>query len=95
MPGRRSVSLPGAGGEAPTVLDLRGKTADEALEETIAALDRAALAGAPSLRIIHGHGTGRLRAVLRDYLKDSPYVVGFRAGERAEGGDGVTTAEMR
>ena len=95
MPGRRSVSLPGAGAEAPTILDLRGKTADEALEETVAALDRAALAGAPSLRIIHGHGTGRLKAVLRDYLQDSPYVVGFRAGERAEGGDGVTIAELR
>jgi len=95
MPGRRSVSLPGAGAETPTILDLRGKTADEALEETVAALDRAALAGAPSLRIIHGHGTGRLKGVLRGYLKDSPYVVGFRAGERAEGGDGVTIAELR
>jgi DNA mismatch repair protein MutS2 len=94
-PGRRSVSLSGTASEAPTVLDLRGKTAEDALEETIAALDCAALAGAPSLRIIHGHGTGKLKAVLRDYLKDSPYVAAFRAGERAEGGDGVTIAELR
>lgn len=94
-PGRKGVSLSGGEGEAPTVLDLRGKTAEEALDETIAALDKAALSGAPSLRIIHGHGTGRLKAVLRDYLKDSPYVATFRAGERAEGGDGVTIAELR
>ncbi len=81
--------------EAATVLDLRGRMADEALDATVAALDRAALAGSPLLRIIHGHGTGRLKAVIRDYLKDSPYVSTFRAGERAEGGDGVTVVGLR
>ena len=81
--------------EAATVLDLRGRMADEALDATVAALDRAALAGAPLLRIIHGHGTGRLKAVIRDYLKSSPYVLAFRAGERAEGGDGVTVVELK
>ena len=77
------------------MLDLRGKTADEALELTVSALDRAALAGVPVLRIIHGHGTGRLKAALRGYLKDSPYVGTFRAGERPEGGDGVTIVELK
>ena len=77
------------------VLDVRGKTAEEALEETVASLDRAALTGAPSLRIIHGHGSGRLKSVLRDYLKDSPYVATFRAGDRVEGGDGATVVELR
>jgi DNA mismatch repair protein MutS2 len=81
--------------EAATVLDLRGRMADEALDTTVAALDRATLAGAPLLRIIHGHGTGRLKAVIRDYLKGSPYVASFRAGERAEGGDGVTVVELK
>lgn len=81
--------------EAPTVLDLRGRTAEEALEATVAALDRAALAGAPLLRLIHGHGTGRLKSVLRDYLTTSPYVADFRPGERAEGGDGVTVVTLR
>ena len=81
--------------EAATVLDLRGRMADEALDATVAALDKAALAGAPLLRIIHGHGTGRLKTVIREYLKDSPYVAGFRAGERAEGGDGVTVVELK
>jgi DNA mismatch repair protein MutS2 len=81
--------------EAVMVLDVRGKMAEEALDMTIAALDRAALAGTPVVRIIHGHGTGRLKAVLRDYLKGSPYVTGFRAGERSEGGDGVTIVELK
>ena len=81
--------------ETSTVLDVRGRTAEEAMELTVAALDRAALAEVPFLRIIHGHGTGRLKAVLRDYLKRSPYVQTFRSGERAEGGDGVTIAELK
>ena len=81
--------------DVPTVLDVRGRTAEEALDFTISALDRAVLAGARFLRIIHGHGTGRLKAALRDYLKASPYVSTFRAGERAEGGDGVTIVELK
>jgi len=81
--------------EVPTVLDVRGRTAEEALDLTVSALDQAALVGAPFLRIIHGHGTGRLKAALRDYLKASPYVSTFRAGERAEGGDGVTIVGLK
>ncbi len=80
---------------APTALDVRGKAADEALDLLIASLDRAALQGEPSLKIIHGHGTGRLKAALREYLQVSPYVASFRSGERAEGGDGVTIVELK
>jgi len=93
---RRLPSGPSlAEAEAATALDLRGRMADEALDATVAALDRAALAGTPLLRIIHGHGSGRLKTVVRDYLKSSPYVAAFRAGERAEGGDGVTVVELK
>ena len=94
--GPRHIS-PGGGIDLdePTIVDVRGKAADEALDEVVAALDRAALAGAPFLRIIHGHGTGKLKASLRGYLKDSPYVDEFRVGDRAEGGDGVTIATLR
>lgn len=81
--------------EAATAVDVRGQAGDEALESVVAALDRAALAGQPLLRIIHGYGTGRLKAVLREYLTASPYVSRFRAGERAEGGDGVTIVELK
>ncbi|HSA86455.1 MAG TPA: endonuclease MutS2 [Nitrospira sp.] len=81
--------------EEQTVVDVRGQAADEALDQVVAALDRATLDGAPYLRIIHGHGTGRLKSVLREYLKDSSYVESSRPGERAEGGDGVTVAKLR
>jgi len=79
----------------PVVVDVRGQTAEEAQEAVVACLDRAALAGAQTVRIIHGHGTGRLKQALRDYLKTSPYVASFRPGERAEGGDGVTVVSLK
>ncbi|MDP9132667.1 MAG: Smr/MutS family protein, partial [Nitrospirota bacterium] len=75
--------------------DVRGQTADDALDVVMAGLDRAMLGGGPFVRIVHGHGTGRLKAALREYLKASPYVVAFRPGGRAEGGDGVTIVELR
>jgi DNA mismatch repair protein MutS2 len=93
-PGRVSTST-GLGLDEQTVVDVRGQAADEALDQAVAALDRATLSGAPYLRIIHGHGTGRLKSVLRDYLKDSRYVAEFRSGDRAEGGDGVTVVKLR
>ena len=78
-----------------TVVDVRGQAADEALDRVLAALDKATLEGAPYLRIIHGHGTGKLKVTLRAYLKDSPYVASTRPGDRNEGGDGVTVVRMR
>lgn len=75
--------------------DVRGKTAEEAREALLACLDQALLDGVPVVRIIHGHGTGRLKQVLRDYLKGSPYVASFRPGERPEGGDGVTIVNLK
>lgn len=91
---RRVSSGGGLGLDEQTVVDVRGKAADEALDEVVAALDRATLAGVPFLRIVHGHGTGKLKASLRDYLKDSPYVAEFRTGDRTEGGDGVTVVKL-
>lgn len=78
-----------------TVVDVRGQAADEAVDQVLGALDRAMMEGAPYLRIIHGHGTGKLKTALRAYLKDSPYVVDSRPGNRNEGGDGVTIVTMR
>lgn len=82
-------------GDDQALVDVRGQASDEALDHVIAALDRATLTGAPFLRIIHGHGTGKLKATLRRYLRDSPYVVKSRPGDRSEGGDGVTVADLR
>ncbi len=92
---RRVSPSNGLGLDEQTVVDVRGQAVDEALDHVVAALDRAALQDAPYLRIIHGHGTGRLKSALREYLKDSLYVAEFRPGDRAEGGDGVTVARLR
>ena len=92
---QRFLSGGGLGIDEQTVVDVRGQAADDALDQVVAALDRAVLDGAPFLRIIHGHGTGRLKSALREYLKDSPYVAQFRPGDRAEGGDGVTVVKVR
>ncbi|UCD84882.1 MAG: endonuclease MutS2 [Deltaproteobacteria bacterium] len=78
----------------PLSCDLRGKRVDEALNEVIDFLDQATLANHQRISIIHGHGTGALKSAVRDYLKDSPYVRRFRAGELSEGGDGVTVVEL-
>ena len=72
------------------VLDVRGKCADDALDAVAAFLDQASLTSAPLVRVIHGHGTGTLKQVLRDYLKTSRYVTTFHPADRNEGGDGVT-----
>ena len=92
---RRCSPGGGLGLDEQTVVDVRGQAADDALDHVVAMLDRAVLDGAPFLRIIHGHGTGRLKAALREYLKDSPYVAQFRPGDRSEGGDGVTVVKVR
>ncbi len=76
-------------------LDLRGQRADEALAELEAFLDRTALEGADVVFVIHGHGTGALRKVVREYLATSPYVERFRPGGKGEGGDGVSVVSLR
>jgi len=93
--GRMPPAAPARAMEEPGIMDVRGKTADEAIDMLGSQLDRAALSGTPLIRVIHGHGTGRLRQVLREYLKSSPYVSTFRPGERAEGGDGVTIVTLK
>ena len=79
--------------ESPVMeLDLRGMRVDEALDALDDYIDRAYLAELPWVRIIHGKGTGALRKVVRDYLRNHPVVSRYRPGEEGEGGDGVTIA---
>ena len=75
-------------------LDLRGYRCEEALDEIEAYLDKASLVNLSPVYIIHGHGTGALKQVIRDYLASSPYVAKFRPGENAEGGDGVSVVDI-
>ena len=76
-------------------LDLRGYRVEEALDEVENYLDKASLANLSPVYIIHGHGTGALKQALRDFLKTSPYVAKFRAGEDSEGGDGVSVVDIK
>ncbi len=75
-------------------LDLRGYKCEEALDAVEMYLDKASLVNLSPVYIIHGHGTGALKQVIRDYLMHSPYVAKFRPGENAEGGDGVSVVDI-
>ncbi len=78
-----------------TEINLLGKTVDEALAELDKYLDDAYLSHAPSVRIVHGKGTGALRQAVHQYLKRISYVKSFHLGEYGEGDAGVTIAEFK
>ena len=71
-----------------------GQRLDEAIETVEKALDGALLAGAGRFRVVHGHGTGRLRAGLRDHLRKHPAVSRVRAADPREGGNGATIVKL-
>ncbi len=76
-------------------LDVRGQTLDEAILETDTYLDTAFLAGLTEVMVIHGKGTGVLRAGLRDHFRGHSHVKTFRAGQYGEGEDGVTVITLK
>jgi DNA mismatch repair protein MutS2 len=80
---------------ADNAVDLRGATADEAIDRVDAFLDAMLRDGAEAAFVIHGFGTGSLRDAVRSYLDGSRYVARWRPGDREEGGDGVTVAWLR
>ncbi|MBU1277448.1 MAG: Smr/MutS family protein [Proteobacteria bacterium] len=90
----KGVSVQASAGEGLD-LNLIGKRVDEALPLVDKALDQALLAGRGEIRVVHGMGTGRLRAAVREYLAAHPVVASFRPGQRGEGGAGVTVAQVR
>ena len=75
-------------------VDLRGMDTVEALCVLDNYLDSAMRANLPSVRIIHGKGTGVLRAAVQQSLKKNKFVKKFRLGVYGEGEDGVTIAEF-
>lgn len=78
-----------------TEINLLGKTVDEAISSLDKYLDDAYLAHLPSVRIVHGKGTGALRKAVQDYLRRCKYVKSYRQGEYGEGDAGVTIAEFK
>ena len=76
-------------------VDLRGLTADEAIETVERYLGDARVTGFSSIRIIHGKGTGVLRRTISAYLKGHPQVRTSRLGNWNEGDTGVTIVELK
>lgn len=78
-----------------TEINLLGKTVDEALSELDKYLDDAYLAHLPSVRVVHGKGTGALRNAVHSHLKRLKYVKEYRLGEYGEGDAGVTIVTFK
>lgn len=78
-----------------TEINLLGKTVDEAIAELDKYLDDAYLAHMPSVRIVHGKGTGALRKGVHNYLRRQKHVASYRLGEFGEGDAGVTIVEFK
>ncbi len=91
---RKSSSFTVALNEDETVLDLRGRTSEDAIEELEVALDKAVQTREDRLKVIHGHGTEALKKAVRTYLSRSIYVKKWKAGGPDSGGDGITWVEL-
>ena len=78
-----------------TEINLIGKTTDEAIALLDKYLDDAYIAHMPSVRIVHGKGTGALRNAVHNHLKRLKYIKSYHLGEFGEGDAGVTIAEFK
>ena len=78
-----------------TEVDLRGMTIGEAELEVDKFLDESVLSGLSEVSLIHGKGTGALRAGLHEYLRHHPHVRKYRLGRFGEGDIGVTIVELK
>ena len=81
---------------APPAAELKliGMRVEPALDELDLYLDRALLAGLEQVRVVHGHGSGRLREAVREHLRHHPAVASHRAGRKSEGGNGATVVTL-
>jgi dsDNA-specific endonuclease/ATPase MutS2 len=76
----------------PPQVDLHGLTVEEAMAHTVAAIDRALQSGADGIAIVHGKGSGRIRAAVHRLLRSLPVIASFAQDER---NPGVTHARFR
>ncbi|MDR3544125.1 MAG: endonuclease MutS2 [Desulfosporosinus sp.] len=76
-------------------IDLRGMLVEEGTQALDKYLDDAVLGGIGLIYVIHGKGTGAMRAGIQDFLKGHPHVRSFRIGEYGEGDSGVTVVELK
>ena len=90
-----NVSLAREDDSVPTEINVIGQTVDEATQAVEKFVDRAFLAGAIRLRVVHGSGMGILRKALREYLRKHPHVATVSEAQQNEGGGGATVVELR
>ena len=76
-------------------VDLRGESVEEAIADLDMFIDGVLRSGLNELTIIHGKGTGTLRRVIQQHLKDHPNIKSYRTGVYGEGEEGVTIAELK
>ncbi len=76
-------------------INVIGQNVDEACFSIDKYLDNCVLSGLPSIRIVHGKGTGALRTGIHKFLKSHPHVKSFRVGTFGEGEMGVTIVELK
>ncbi len=93
--GRRTTTVTRANTGAKTEIDLRGRTADEAIMELDRFIDSAMLSGMNFVHCIHGKGTGVLRKAIHEHLRRHKQVRSWRLGLYGEGEDGVTIIELK
>jgi DNA mismatch repair protein MutS2 len=99
--GARKTRVPTAATTATSLaahtrdLILIGSTVDDAVGRVEKALDDAIVADERRLRIVHGHGTGRLRDALRSFARTHPLVASVAPAADNEGGDGATIVELK
>ena len=81
---------------APSLeINLLGLTVSEALVEVEAFIDAAVVSNLEEVRIIHGVGTGKLRAGIHDFLRKHRNVAEYRLGQYGEGETGVTIVKIK
>ena len=99
-PARRPAGAKGAARElrvqaAPSEIDVRGLCAEEAILEVDQFISAALMSKLPAVRIIHGKGTGTLRAAIQNHLKRNKFCKTVRNGVFGEGEMGVTVVEFK
>jgi DNA mismatch repair protein MutS2 len=79
----------------PPEINLIGMRVEPALEQLDSYIDQALLASRKEVRVVHGHGSGRLRQAVRQHLRGHRGISEIRSGAPNEGGDGATVVTFR